>query len=187
MKFMTILLVVLFNTALSLFAQIQAGKSVSITILGVPVEEKSRIDGSYPVAENGDIKMPFIGHVRAAGMKPEALAAVLEARYRNAQIYREPTFQVVSDQESAKLDEAVVHIGGQVGRTGRIPYTRGLTLYQAIQSAGGPTAFGTMKRVKVLRAGRQRQYDLTELQNMQIPVEPDDTIEVPQKRPWDTK
>jgi hypothetical protein len=38
-----------------------------------------------------------------------------------------------------------------------------------------------MKRVKLIRAGKQRLYDLTQLQNMQIPLEPDDTIEVPQK------
>jgi capsular exopolysaccharide synthesis family protein len=52
-------------------------------------------------------------------------------------------------------------------------------------AAGGATPFGTMKRVKLLRAGKQRQYDLTQLQNMQHPLDPGDTIEVPQKRPFE--
>jgi len=168
-------------------AQIQAGKSVSISILGVPPEEKGRIDGAYPVADNGTINMPFIGQVRAAGLKPEVLAAALEARYRGAQIYRNPTFQVVSDTEGAALDEAVVHMGGQIGRAGPVKFQRGLTLWQAIQAAGGPSPFGTLKRVQLLRGGKQRQYDLTKLENMQITLEPNDSIEVPQKRPWETK
>lgn len=167
--------------------QIQAGKSVSITVLGVPPEEKGRIDGAYPVADNGTINMPFIGQIRAVGLKPEVLAAALESRYRSAQIYRNPTFQVVSDTEGAALDEAVVHMGGQIGRTGPVKFQRGITLWQAIQAAGGPTPFGTLKRVQLLRNGKQRQYDLTQLENKQIALEPNDSIEVPQKRPWETK
>lgn len=167
--------------------QIQIGKSITITVSGIPTEEKGRIDGPYPVADTGMINMPFIGEVRAAGLKPEVLAKALEARYRGAQIYRNPTFQVVADIEGSGLDEAVVHVAGQVGRNGPVKFNRGMTLFQAIAAAGGPTAFGTMQRVKVLRAGQQRQYDLTVLQNMQLPLEPNDTIEVPQKRPWETK
>lgn len=166
--------------------QIQPGKSITITVSGIPTEEKGRIDGPYPVAENGTINLPFIGEVRAAGLKSEVLAKALEARYRGAQIYRNPTFQVVSDTELRDLNEAIITVAGQVGRNGQVKYNRGMTLYQAIAAAGGPTPFGTMKRVKVLRAGQQRQYDLTQLQNMQILLEPNDTIEVPQKRPWET-
>lgn len=169
------------------FGQIQVGKAVVISVLGIPSEEKGRIDGAYPVAENGTINMPFIGQVRAAGLKPEVLAASLEARYRTAQIYRNPTFQVVSDVVGGGLDEAVVHMGGQIGRAGPVKFQPGLTLWQAVQGAGGPTPFGTLKRVELLRNGRQRQYDLTKVENMQIKLEPNDNITVPQKRPWDTK
>jgi polysaccharide export outer membrane protein len=168
------------------FGQIQPGKSVMISISGVPEDEKGRINGPYRVADDGTINMPDIGAVRAAGLKPEVLAAALQARYRSAQIYRNPTIQVVADREGADLEEAMVHVGGQVGRTGPVKFQRGLTLWQAIQTAGGPTPFGTIKRVKITRAGRQREYDLREVQNMNIQLEPDDAIEVPQKKPWDT-
>jgi protein involved in polysaccharide export with SLBB domain len=184
-------LVVVFSAVICLITpalgQIQAGKAVSITVQGVPPEEKGRIDGPYLVADNGNINMPFVGQVRAAGLKPEALAAALEARYRAAQIYRSPTFQVVADVEGAALEENVVHLGGQVTRPGPVKYQRGLTLWQAIHAAGGPTPFGTLKRVKVLRGGQQRLYDVTQLEAQQIRLEPSDTIEVPQKRPWDTR
>jgi polysaccharide export outer membrane protein len=171
----------------SALGQIQVGKGIVISILGVPGEEKARIDGNYVVADSGNINMPFIGQVRAAGLKPENLAASLEARYKSAEIYRQPTFQVVADSEGAGVNEAVVVLGGQVGNPGPVKFNRGLTLWQAIQMAGGPTPFGTIKRVTVTRAGKQRQYDLTEVQNMNIQLEPNDGIELPQKRPWETR
>jgi protein involved in polysaccharide export with SLBB domain len=166
--------------------QIQPGKGIKISIAGVPMDEKGRVDGDYRVADNGTINMPFIGAVHAAGMKAEALEAVLQARYRAAEIYRNPTFRVVSDIEGIGLEEAVVHIGGQIARAGPVKHLRGLTLWQAIQAAGGPTPFGTIKRVKVTREGKQREYDLREIENMNIPLEPNDAIQVPQKKPWDT-
>lgn len=187
MKFFLTMLTILACAVFPVFGQIQIGKSITITVLGIPTEEKGRIDGSYPVADNGTVNMPFIGQVRAVGLKPEVLASTLEARYRSAQIYRNPTFQVVASTEGSMLEEAVVTVGGQVGRTGPVKFQRGMTLWQAIQSAGGPTPFGTLKRVKILRAGKQRQYDMTELQYMQTPLEPNDSIEVPQKRPWETR
>ncbi|HSP42524.1 MAG TPA: polysaccharide biosynthesis/export family protein [Luteolibacter sp.] len=169
------------------FGQIQVGKAITVEIRGVPPEEQGRINGAYFVGDNGTINMPYVGAIRAAGLKPEALAATLEARYRAAEIYRNPSFQVVGDEEGAKLDQNVVHIGGQVVRSGPVPFQRGLTLWQAIQAAGGPTPFGTLQRVKVLRDGKQRQYDVTQVEAMQVQLQPNDAIEVPQKRPWEVR
>lgn len=170
----------LFCMSASVLAQIQPGRAIIITISGVPAEEKARFDLNYPVSESGMINMPLIGQVRAAGLKADQLQAVLESRYKSAGIYTHPTFQVI-DSTAGKIVDQLVVVGGQVRRPGPVPYNRNLTLYQAIANAGGATEFGSMKRVKLIRAGKQRLYDLTQLQNMQIPLEPDDTIEIPQK------
>lgn len=169
--------------AASLSAQIQPGRAIQITISGVPSEEKARFDGIYPVSESGMINMPLIGQVKASGLRAEQLQSSLESRYKSAEIYLHPTIQVI-DSSAKTIDEQVVHVGGQVRRTGPVPYNRNLTLYQAIQAAGGATEFGSMKRVKLFRGGRQKQYNLTKAQFMHIPLEPNDTIEVPQKTPW---
>ena len=152
-----------------------------VSIQGVPSEEKGRIDGSYPVSDAGMINMPFIGQVRAAGLRNEDLAISLQNRYKSAGIYNNPTIQVVTNRENAGVDEQVVYLGGQVRKTGQVPFVRGLTLYQAIQAAGGPTEFGSIKRVKLFRGGNQKLYDITKTQFMRIPLEPNDTIEVPEK------
>ena len=162
------------------FAQIQAGKAIQITISGVPSEEKGRIDGIYPVSDSGFINMPFIGAVHAAGSRNEDLQASLQARYKSAGIYNNPTIQVIS-KSGDKIDEQLVYLGGQVRAPGPKAFIQGLTLYQAIQASGGPTEFGSMKRVKLFRGGRQTMYDLTKAQFMNVPVQPNDTIEVPQK------
>jgi polysaccharide export outer membrane protein len=186
-------LLAILSVALCLFGQafgqnqIEAGKSITVEIRGVPPEEQGRINGAYFVGDNGTINMPYVGAVSAAGLKPEVLAARLEASYRAAEIYRNPSFQVVADVEGANPNQNFVHMGGQVGRAGPIPFQRGLTLWQAIQAAGGPTPFGTLQRVKVLRGGQQRQYDVTQVEAMQVQLQPNDAIDVPQKRPWEVR
>lgn len=164
-------------------AQIEAGQAVVITISGVPAEEKGRIDGTYPVSDAGNINMPFIETVRAAGLRNEDLAASLQARYKSAGIYNNPTIQVISNAGN-RINEQTVVIGGYVRAPGPKPWNKGLTLYQAVQAAGGATEFGSMKRVKIYRAGRPTTYDLTKSQFMSVLVQPNDTVEVPQKTPW---
>ena len=162
------------------YGQIQAGRAIQISVSGVPSEEKGRIDAIYPVSESGMINVPFIGQVRAVGLRAEQLAQILEQRFRAAGIYTSPTCQVI-DSSAKTIEEKVVTMGGQVRKTGPVPYNRGLTLYQAIQNAGGPTEFGSMHRVKLYRAGKQTEYDLTKGEAMNVLLESDDTIEVPQK------
>jgi hypothetical protein len=41
-----------------------------------------------------------------------------------------------------------------------------------------------MYRVKLYRAGKMREYDLTQGQSMSVELLPNDTIEVPQKNIW---
>ncbi len=162
-------------------SQIEAGTSVQITIMGVPAEEKGKIDALYPVSQNGTVNLPFIGKMRAAGMSPEALSAAIQSAYRSAQIYTSPTIQVISTTEGGGVREEMVHIGGQVRRPGPAKYNNNLTIYQAIQAAGGATEFGSLKRVKLYRGGKTQTFDLTNPQFMRVPLRPDDTIEVPQK------
>lgn len=161
-------------------SQIKSGKAIQITISGVPPEEKSRFDVLYPVSEQGMINMPFIGKVRAAGLKAEDLAALLQRKYQEAEIYTNPTFQVI-DSDAKRLDNQIVILGGEVASSGAKPYFQGMTLWQAIQSAGGETPFGSMKRVELTRGGEVRVYDCTVQENKQVKLQPGDTINVPQK------
>ncbi len=165
-------------------AQIRAGKAINITISNVPAEDKQTINGVYPVSDGGTVNMPFIGSVQAAGMSSAALQASLQARYKGAQIYTNPTIQVIVDREGGDIAQESVTIGGFVRRPGPVPFTRELTLYQAIQAGGGATEFGSLYRVKLLRNGKQKEYDVTKSQFKTILLQRNDTIDVPQKNIW---
>lgn len=77
--------------------------------------------------------------------------------------------------------EAVVTVGGYVRRPGPVPFSKELTIYAAIQAGGGPNEFGSMRRVKVIRAGKVLNYDLTKDEQKSALVLKNDTIEVPQR------
>lgn len=77
--------------------------------------------------------------------------------------------------------EDVVHIGGQVRTPGPQKFQEGLTLADAVESAGGSTEFGSSKRVKLFRDGKTQIYDITQERLAQIELQPGDTIEMPEK------
>lgn len=85
------------------------------------------------------------------------------------------------ESKPAEQSEAVVTIGGQVRRPGPVPFRKDLTIYAAVQAAGGPTEFGSMRRVKVIRDGKVETHDLTKDETKSLLLQKNDTIEVPQK------
>src|SRR5690606_30876593 len=97
--------------AAPVLSQIEAGRSVQIAIMGVPAEEKGKIDANYPVSSSGTINLPFIGTIRAAGMSAEGLAISIQNAYKNAEIYNDPTIQVFSTTVGSSIENEVVHLG----------------------------------------------------------------------------
>jgi len=174
-------LLALIFASLPIAGQIEAGKAINITIANVPEEDKSTVNNVYPVSEGGYVNMPFIGQVRAAGLRDNELAAILQSRYKSAGIYTNPTIQVITTVGQGKPNEETVTVGGQVKSPGPVPFAKELTLWSAIQARGGATEFGSMHRIKLIRNGSERTYDATKPQIKQMPLQRNDTIEVPQK------
>jgi polysaccharide export outer membrane protein len=180
-KMFAVLLIALASLISPAFAQIEAGQSVKIKIMGVPAEEKAKIDETYPVSKNGMVNMPFIGEIRAAGLESDELAMAIEKAYREGEIYPDPTIAVVANEIEGDPLAQAVHIGGSVRAPGPRPYAKGLTVFQAVQAAGGPNEFGAMNRVVLLRGGKEMIIDLEDLAGKKMITVPNDTIEVPKK------
>ena len=121
-----------------------------------------------------------IGSIRAAGLTKSQLASTIASRYKAAEIYTNPVFQVFSDSDTKAGDNQLVTIGGQVRSPGQRQWVKGMTLYAAIQAAGGETPYGAMNRVKLYRRGKVYQYDMKDRRSKAILVYANDTIEVPQ-------
>ena len=165
---------------MNLLGQIEPGSAIVVSIQGVPTTEQGRINATYPVSERGTITMWHIGTIHASGLQPDVLARKIEAAYRNAEIYTSPTIQILADS-SDKLTQQLITVGGKVRAPGPKPFSRNMTLYDAVMAAGGPTEFGAINRVKLYRNGKAFTYDLTQGAHKLLKVYPRDTIDVPQK------
>ena len=74
-----------------------------------------------------------------------------------------------------------VTVGGHVASPGSVSFSSAKTLGEAIERAGGATPFGSLRRVRLHRAGKLYEYDLKETNGAEVAVLPHDMIEVPQK------
>jgi polysaccharide biosynthesis/export protein len=102
-----------------------------------------------PVQPDGTITIPFAGHIRAAGLGPEAVQQAIEARLRDRALL--PQALVIDKQSPANS----VSASGEVLRGGRVPLSPdGDRLLQVIAAAGGATA---PVRDTVVRLSRGRK------------------------------
>ena len=162
-------------------ASIKPNQSLQISIQGVPAAEQSRLNSKYQVSASGYITMWKIGTIKASGKTKDQLAASIAAAYRAKGIYTAPVFQVIAQNEDGVVLKTFT-VGGQVRSPGSQPYRDGLTIFEAVQAAGGPTPFGAMNRVKLFRAGNVKEYNIKSDKLKGIRIYPGDTIEVPQKK-----
>lgn len=99
------------------------------------------------VRPDGMISLQLIGDVQAAGLTPTALAGNVTQKY-TAELAN-PKVSVIVRQFAGQ----VVYVGGEVGKEGIVPLTGGLTLFQAIQVAGGFLDTAHEKQVILIRKG----------------------------------
>ncbi len=164
------------------FAQIRPSQTLQISITGVPTSEQARLNSTYPVSSSGTINMWKIGTIKASGLTETALAASIAARYKSAQIYSSPVFQVLSSKSDQTKDVLAFTVGGQVRGPGQKPWSEGMTLYTAVQAAGGETPYGAVNRVKLYRNGQVYTYNLKIEKHKTVKVYNKDLIDVPQKK-----
>ena len=171
-------------TPLSVFGQnaessLRSGDIIIVKISGVPAEEIAVVSNSYAIGDGGTINLPYIGELRAAGMRPSMLQRSIEAAYKAAEIFTHPTIQVSPNLEGGGTTQ-VIFVSGEVKTPSRITMTPGMTVGGSITAAGGFTDFANPKRVKLIRSGRAVELDCRQAdgQGSLMPVQPGDTIVV---------
>ena len=165
-------------------AQIRANEALDIMITGVPDADRVDISRTYPVSEKGLINLPHIGIVKAAGLDSMTLAKRIQDSYRKAEIFANPTVNVTVIGDP-RLGNKTVVVGGSVVRPGAVQFRKGLTLWQAIQAAGGDNPFGAIRRVEVHRGKTIRKFDLRDDASKRVTIEENDSIRVPPKGPFE--
>ncbi len=151
-------------------------------VLDISVWKEPDVSRVVPVRPDGRISLPLINDVQAAGMSPQDLAKTISDKLRK--YLNDPQVTVIV----TAINSQRVFVVGEVLRAGAFPLIPGMTVLQALSSAGGFTTFADVKKVHVMR---QRAGKLVELPfnyrevlkgdapNQNIKLEPGDTIVVP--------
>jgi polysaccharide export outer membrane protein len=130
------------------------------------------ITGEYEVDSNGQVSIPLAGHITAAGLTTKQLERSISSALAKG-IVRDPRVNV----EIALYRP--YYILGEVKKGGEYPYRLGLTVMDAVASAGGFTYRANENKVYLRRsgAGAEEIYAL----DAPVPVLPGDNIRVPER------
>lgn len=154
---------------------IGAEDSLQITVWREPT-----LSGTIPVRPDGMISMVLVGDLRAAGMTPMALGADISQRLKK--YIQDPVVTVVV----LGVNSQRIFTVGEVNHVGPLMMTPGMTVLQAIVSAGGLSQFANSKHIYILRTvnGKEQKLPFNYKQalkgdNQGITLIPGDTIVVP--------
>jgi polysaccharide export outer membrane protein len=147
----------------------------------VSIYKEPTLSGSVLVRPDGMISLPLLGDVKAANKTPLELAAEITTALKK--YVQDPNVTVTLNGMNSKL----VYMIGEVGKTGPIVMTPGMTLLQAVATAGGLGAFANAKKMYILRIedGKQKKIALQYKQalrgnsSLNLTLIPGDTIVVP--------
>ncbi len=150
-------------------------------LVNVTVWKESALSGEILVRPDGMISMPLLGDVRAAGLTPLQLGTEIETRLKK--FIQSPNVNV----EVRQIHSKVIYLLGEVGKKGPIDLAPGMTLLQAISSAGGLTDYANSKKIYILRSssGKQEKVPVHYKKALQgdsalnLILQPGDTIVVP--------
>lgn len=145
------------------------GDRVRITVFG-----EDRLSGEYVVTSTGELSFPLIGNVAVKGSSIADLQSLLRTRL-SAGYLKDPRIT------AEVLIFRPFYVLGEVARPGQYPYVDGLTIQQAIATAGGYTY--RAKRTKVYLRGPQKQ-DESAVDLKKDPLKgvgPGDTIRVAER------
>jgi polysaccharide export outer membrane protein len=151
-------------------------------LLDISVWKEPDVSRVVPVRPDGRISLPLIHDVEASGMSPQQLAASVAEKLRK--YLNDPQVTVIV----TAINSQRVFVLGEVLRAGAFPLLPGMTVLQALSSAGGFTTFADVKKIRVVRSRNGKQVELPfnyrdvlkgDKPGQNIKLEPGDTIIVP--------
>jgi polysaccharide export outer membrane protein len=150
-------------------------------VLIVTVFKEPTLSSSLLVRSDGMISMPLLGDIKAAGKTPLQLADEVTTKLKK--FVQDPNVTIILTQMNSKK----VYLIGEVGRTGPMELTPGMTLLQAIATAGGISQYANAKKMYILRTegGKQKKIQVQYKQalrgdsSLNLTLNPGDTIVVP--------
>jgi polysaccharide export outer membrane protein len=142
------------------------GDKIRVTVFG-----EQAVNGEYTVGPDGAVSFPLIGAVDARGRTVAELREALTRKLAAGYIL-DPRVSI------DVLNFRPFYILGEVNRPGQYPYADGLSVAQAVATAGGYTYRARTNRVFIRRADEAVEAEMSLKGGRQIWVMPGDTIRV---------
>jgi len=142
---------------------------------------------TVPVRPDGQISMPLVENMTAAGKPASALSRDLEVKL--SEYVRSPTVNVIITNALSTFSQ--VKVIGQVARPQALPYRQGMSVLDVLLAAGGLGEFAAGNRAKIVRSDSAGQHEikvrLSDLLNkgdmqQNVQMKPDDVLVVPESR-----
>ncbi|MAP95528.1 MAG: polysaccharide biosynthesis protein [Ponticaulis sp.] len=140
--------------------------------LRVIVFGEEELSGEFVVDGSGSISLPLVGEVAARGKTVREFQRSVEAALSEGYL-NDPRVS------AEVLNYRPFYILGEVETSGEYPYSDGLTVLNAVATAGGFTYRANTRFVYIKRSGaaNEVQYPLTAT----TPVQPGDTIRISER------
>jgi polysaccharide biosynthesis/export protein len=150
-------------------------------VLVITVWKEATLSGTILVRPDGMISLALLGDVQASGLTPLQLAEQISTKLKK--YIQDPNVSVVVNQIHSK----VIYLLGEVVKRGPVEMTPGMTVLQAIASAGGLTDFANKKKIYILRndSGSQQRIPVNYKEALKgnsesdLVLKPGDTIVIP--------
>ena len=133
---------------------------------------EERLSGEFVVNERGRVSLPLVGEVNAGGLTLERFSTTVQEAMGNGFLLN-PRVSV------EVLNYRPFYIMGEVVKPGEYPFINGLTVTNAVATAGGFTYRANIHRVFVRGQAENGEHVVT--LNGLTPVHPGDTIRIPER------
>jgi protein involved in polysaccharide export with SLBB domain len=149
--------------------RVSSGDKLHIIVFG-----EDTLTGDYVITSGGNLTFPLVGNLPASDKTVEQLQTVLSTKLADGYV-NDPrvSIQVVSFRP--------FYILGEVNRPGEYPVSTGLTLQQAVASAGGYTYRANTRKVFLKRANEVQEKLLDLRDTGPIVVRAGDTIRIAER------
>jgi len=148
---------------------LEPGNRVRITVFN-----EANLSGDFTIDPVGNLSMPLVGNVPAAGLNARALVTRMEETLRRANLLQDP--KVAVEIQTYRP----FYVLGEVRKPDEYPFINGMTVLSAIAKAGGYDYRAREGEVELIRTikGEQRRYKANE----RTPILPGDIVRVLERR-----
>ena len=147
--------------------QLGAGDKVRLSVFG-----ESDLGGEFEIDGSGDVRLPLIGQVKAAGLTVHAFEEKIVKLLQDGYL-RDPRVSI------EVVNYRPFYIIGEVNKPGQYPYVDGMNALNAIALAGGYTAKADKSEVYLQRNGKNGEQEYPSDETTK--VQPGDVIRIPER------